>query len=84
MSSPGYFLDDADYAKQRMATALMSNQNSQGAFGGLANAGAALGGAYALKNMQPDPMAGQKARMAAAGTPMASDGFLAKLFSLGG
>lgn len=70
--------------RRRMAGALMGNQNNHGMFGGLANAGSAIGGAMALKAMQPDPMAGQKARMAAAGTPMGSDGLLSKLFSLGG
>jgi hypothetical protein len=84
MSSPGYFMDDADWAKQRMAQALMTPQNNQGAYGGLANLGSSLGGAYAMKSMMPDPMAGQKARMAAAGTPMGSNGFLSNLFSLGG
>ena len=72
-----------DFWRRRMAASLMGGQNNQGAFGGLANAGAALGGAWALKNMQPDPLAGQKARMDAAGTPMASNGLLARLFSLG-
>ena len=76
-----------DFWRRRMAASLMGGQNNQGAFGGLANAGAALGGAMALKSMQPDPLAGQKARMDAAGTPMGSGGMLGplnRLFSLGG
>lgn len=89
MSSPGFFygngtVDPQEIWKQRMAASLMGNQDNHGMFGGLANAGSAIGGAMALKAMQPDPMAGQKARMAAAGTPMGSDGLLSKLFSLGG
>lgn len=86
MSSPGFFLDDADYAKQRMAASLMAPQN-QGAFGGLANAGSTLAGAYAMKQLQDPANQGQqfmRQRMAAAGTPMDNNSWLGQLFSLGG
>jgi len=81
----GYFMDDADYAKQRMAAALMGNQSAQGANSGLANAGSALAGAYALKQLRSPEAQGQtfmRERMNAAGTPMPS--MLDRLFSLGG
>lgn len=80
-------MDDADYAKQQMARALMGNQGAQGANAGLANAGNALAGAYAMKRLQDPTDGGQqfmRQRMAAAGTPMDSGGWLGKLFSLGG
>ncbi len=83
----GYFMDDADYAKQQMARTLMGTQNNQGAMGGLANAGQALAGAYAMKRLQDPTDQGQqfmRQRMAAAGTPMAENSWLGKLFSLGG
>jgi hypothetical protein len=86
MSSPGFFMDDADYAKQRMAMALMGQHGAQGNNSGLANAGGAIGGAVALKALQ-DKASGQpfmRDRMAAAGTPMASPFSLGNLFSLGG
>lgn len=92
MSGMGYFYGDAganpeDVWKQRMAMTLMGNQNNHGAMGGLANAGSALAGAYAMKQLQDPTDQGQKfmrERMSAAGTPMESGGWLGKLFSLGG
>lgn len=76
-----------EFWKQKMAAALMNNQGAQGANAGLANAGNALAGAYAMKRMQDPTDQGQafmKQRMAAAGTPMGNTGWLGKLFSLGG
>lgn len=97
MSSPGYFYGNNiyngesggvpdDFWKQRMAATLMGNQGGQGALGGLANAGASLAGAYAMKRLQDPTDQGQqfmRQRMAAAGTPMSDSGWLGRLFSLG-
>lgn len=56
-----------DVGRLRMAAILMGNQNNQGLGGGLANAGSALAGAWAMKHLQhPAGMAGAPGGLAPA------------------
>lgn len=99
MSSPGFFMDDADYARQQMARSLMQPQSAQGSYGGIANAGGQLLGAMAQHNMQNQMQQKMQNAMTptysadtgfgtlnsqAPSLPSSSGSFMSRLFSMGG